>query len=308
MMAKTKTAGAGMSASLKPKLTKQKKTKVARVRHFGIPGLGRIAFSRDPCEADLFRKHFLSTNLSAIVRNPYGELVEERNLGSGLITNLGVIALAYDFGVPAPAKTVNAVNLFKLLKWHQWGKGTTAAKESDWKLETQEEIETEAFKGKEATSTVTWGPKWSERRWVSTATLVAKNAGPVAITEWGLFGDQEPKGTEKTGAAVAPSATTFAVEAGSLTASSVEVRGNVNKVIWIKETEEPLGLVTSNTTGVVTVGGFIKAGTEITGVAKESSKYNFYPLMWDRRVFSPINVEKGNSIEFPYSLEFKLGG
>src|ERR1700689_1616864 len=78
-----------MNASMQPIVYRRRKAR--RVRNFGIPGLGRIAFSRDPGEAALFAERFLRTRLEAIITNPYGELVERIDLGSGKVTNLGVL-------------------------------------------------------------------------------------------------------------------------------------------------------------------------------------------------------------------------
>lgn len=311
MMAKTNSTGMGLNASLKPKLFKQKKTKVARVRNFGIPGLGRIAFSKDPGEANLFSEHFLKTRLSAIVRDPYGYIVEEHDLGSGVVTNLGVFAMAYDATWPAEAKKPH--NVFSTLQWHQWGTGITGTAETyNWKLETQAEVETAKFKAIKATTTVKVTDLYSTRKWVSTATLEA--GGNAAITEWGLFNAEEPKGAEETGGTAAPTETTFTGEkSGSFVESTTEALGSAQSVIWTKNTggaAESVGLILSCTKEVATIPakGWIKAASEAEAPNPEKgTKYNKFPLMWDRRKFEPINVAKGNTITFPYELRIEAG-
>src|ERR1035441_4127892 len=92
MMAKTKTTGLGMGGSLKPKLTNKR----SKVYSFVIPKFGRFAYTRDPGEAGMFLSSMLKTHLGAIIREPDGRIIEEYDLGSGLITNIGVTALAND--------------------------------------------------------------------------------------------------------------------------------------------------------------------------------------------------------------------
>jgi len=66
------------------------------VRTLRIPGLGRVAFTKDPGDSGLFARHYLKRKLTAYHRNSKGELLDERDLGSGLVTNVGVLSLAND--------------------------------------------------------------------------------------------------------------------------------------------------------------------------------------------------------------------
>src|SRR4029077_11664315 len=60
-------------------------------------------------------------------------LIKDYNLGSGLVTNVGVLAMAND----ALWSVTNAPNnLFRTLKYHASGTGATAAASTDIKLQT----------------------------------------------------------------------------------------------------------------------------------------------------------------------------
>src|SRR3954469_25764790 len=92
--------------------SKQAKTKSRRVLNFGIPKLGQVALSRDPGDASsLFSQHFLRTNLRMRKFDNYGQLMLDENLGAGLVTNVGVLALAEDAKMKSEAKAKEPFNL-----------------------------------------------------------------------------------------------------------------------------------------------------------------------------------------------------
>lgn len=287
----------GLAASMNPRLLSPNGK---RVRTITVPGFGRIALTRDRGEGGLFDQLLISTRLRAIVREPDGKLVEEHDLGSGLVTNVGVLCLAADFGVPGVSTT--PANLFANLKWHAWGTGATAAAVTDIKVQTP--AAPNATEATEGTNTLTANGE-GKPKLVSTSKITAGST--LAITEWGIH-------TAKVLAAAtgepltAVSATTGTTTGTALTASSATAIGETLKIVNASESEEVWGLITKNTTSVVTVSAWYKASSGAVKEPASTSKYKIRPVMFDHRVFAAINVESGNVIEFPWELEVKSGG
>ena len=301
-----------MSASLKPRLTNKK----SKVYSFIIPKFGRFAYTRDPGEAALFMGSMLKTHLGAIVREPDGHIIEERDLGSGLITNIGVTALANDSNWQTEA--AEPINTLNVCKYHNWGKGITAAAQTDFKLQTQGENEVGVKKAIAASANAELSyVAAGNAKLISKGKLEAKAAGPVAITEWGLFSGAYTEGevAEKTATNAGANATTTFTDTAKLskpgeTASAAKVRGAQNYILYVPgaETETCYGLITKNTAEVATVPAWVKAASATTAATpSKTAKYFILPVMWDHRVFAAINVEKGNIIEFPYELTIEGG-
>ena len=316
----------GFGGSVKPKRYKDEaaqakaRAKRSKVYSFSIPGgLGRFAFTRDRGEGGLFQTSQLRSHLGAVLYAPdvsvrgqirRGKIIDEYDLGSGLVTNIGVTALGYD--AQWTAETTELINTLAACKWQQWGTGKTAAAQTDFKLQTLAENELHKKEGVEATNLLKWLATGNAKL-ISTATLTEEAAGPVEISEWGLFSAKNILGTEKTAVnAGANTATTF-TDTGGLVAPGTEAsgakkRGAQNYVLFAKEAEEAYGLIEKNTTEVATVAGFSKAASAAeAAVPSKTSKYFILPVMFDHRVFAVINVEKGNKIEFPYELEIQGG-
>jgi hypothetical protein len=321
MASKTDNFNVGLSADLKPRLVKHygSEQKKSKVRSIGIPGLGRFAHTRDNGEADLFTTRMFSTSLGAILRAPDvsirgrvrpGPILDEFDLGSGKVTNIGVTALANDSNWTA--ETAEPLNTFEVQKFINWGTGATAAEAYNWKLQTQAENESGKKEAVAASSSVL---KWfgtGNAKIIITGTLEANLAGPTAITEWGLFSAAKTEGTTPK-AATSTSGTsltdTTKLPAPGTEASGAKKRGAQQYVMWAEKTESVYGLILKNTTEEVTIPGWVKNAEAATGTTPEATtKYVIYPVMWDHRVFAAINVEKGNKIEFPYELEIKSGG
>lgn len=292
----------GLSATLKPRLIRPR---VPRVRQIHLPGrLGRLAYTPDRGAADPFGAGalLLSTKLSAIVRDPAGRPIAEHDLGSGLVTNPGVLCLANDFAWASPSAA--AVNTFASLKFHAWGTGITAAATTDIKLQTP--AAPTATNAQTANSTALTANGEGKPKFVSIAKVVA--GGALAITEWGIFtGESLADATGEP--ATASSATSITATATPYTASSTTVRGKELFVVHATEAEEVWGLVTGNTTSVLSVPAWYKVSNGAAGATPSaSSKYKIRPVMFDHRVFAAINVETGNTIEFVWELEIKSGG
>ena len=246
------------------------------------------------------------TNLRATVFRK-GQLDEMIDLGWGLTTNVGALALAND-GFWSATNALN--NLFSKLKYHASGTSATAAAATDIKLNTPS-----AFGGQTpvaGVNTLVSAANLQKVTYVATINYT----GTETVTEWGLFayGSTLPAVTALTDATGSPftagSATSGTVTATPLTASSSTVMGqqmsifdntNATRVSW--------GLVTSNTTSVITVPAWYKTADGTAGTAPvNADTYVIRPIMWDHRQFTGIGVNSGDSIQFTYTLTYASGG
>lgn len=267
-----------------------------------------VALVRDPNGgADWFPGGIgFNSHLAADVLRCNG-LVEHYDLGSGLVTNVGVLALAND----ALWSVTNAPNnLFHFMKYHATGTGVTAAAASDISLQTAS-----ANGGQTPVSgTQVLVSAANLQKYQTVATV--NYTGSEAVTEWGLFAYDSALPTtanlsDATGSPfTAGSATSGTVTGTPLTASSTSVMGqqmsifqntNATRVSW--------GLVTSNTTSVITVPAWYKTADGTAGTAPvNADTYVIRPIMWDHKVFAAINVINGDAIQFTYTLTINSGG
>lgn len=241
------------------------------------------------------------------VRNFYKLLYRnktELDLGSGLVTNVGVLALANDWNLAGPSGA--PINTIKLANYHVSGTGATAAATTDIKLQTQ------STNGGQT-------PVAGTQSLVSAANLqkyqtVATIAytGSEAVTEWGLLcGTIGGAISATTGTPfTAGAATTGTVTGTPLTASTSTVQGQQQTIFENTGNATPSwGLVLSNTTSVVTVPAWYKVSDGTTGAnPANTNAYTIRPVLWDRKVFAAINVVNGDSIQFTYTLTVTSGG
>jgi hypothetical protein len=270
--------------------------------------VGKYALVRDPNgEATWFPGGIgFNTHLQA---DHYrgGRLYEKYDLGSGLVTNVGVLALAND----SLWSVTNAPNnLFRFLKYHASGTGSTAAAATDIKLQT-------------ASGNGGQTPVAGTQVLVSAANLqkyqtvaTISYSGTEAVTEWGLFAYDStlPAVTALSDATGSPftagAATSGTVTATPLTASSTSVMGQQMSIFENTGNATPSwGLVTSNTTSVVTVPAWYKVSDGTAGAnPANTNTYVIRPIMWDHKVFSAINVVSGDAIQTTYTLTISSGG
>jgi len=274
--------------------------------------LGRVVFGYER-RGEAQRTLIFSSNLRAKVfrRLNSGLIVAEKeiDLGSGLTTNVGALALAND----ALWSATNALNsLFAKMKYHSSGTSATAAAATDIKLNS-------AITG--ATTNVVAGTQVlvsaaNLQKYQTVATILYDAGGPYTVQEWGLFsfGSSLPATTTLTDTTGSPftagTATSGTVTATPLTASSGTVMGqqmsifdntNATRVSW--------GLVTSNTNAVVTVPAWYKTADGTAGTTPvNADTYVIRPIMWDHRQFTSIGVANGDSIQFTYTLTIASGG
>lgn len=230
------------------------------------------------------------------------------DLGSGLVTNVGVMAMAND---PSWSASLNLATL-KLANQHATGTGATAAAATDFKLQTPSaqggQTLVAGAQSIDSTSTMAV-PKYKT---VATITYT----GTEAVTEWGLF-TSSVTGTAlsvTTGTPMtAVTATTFTATGTPYTASSSSVQGLQQSII-MPGTTTVIGLINSNTTSVGTLvnngttGWFTQAAQTAGSTPGSTEAFTLRPVMWDHKVFSAINVANGDSIQFTYTLTVNSGG
>lgn len=279
-----------------------------------IPGMGRVAFTRDQGEGELLGRQYFASTLQAVHRNRRGEVVDVRELGSGLVTDVGVLSLANDFAWPAPSAA--AINILRLANKHASGTGVTAAAVTDIKLQTPSanggQTLVDGVQSLVQAATAGTGTTGTQK-YQSVATI--NYTGSEAVTEWGLFGNLGAIGgsalSSSTGSPfTAGSASTGTVTGTPLTASSATVQGQANTLIErTSGTNLSWGLILSDTTSVVTVGAWYLVSSGAAGQAPANTEtYVIRPVIWDHRVFSAINVNNGDSIQFTYQLTPNQGG
>lgn len=246
------------------------------------------------------------THLAAVHKRG-SEAVKKYDLGSGLVTNVGVLALANDY-----AQTVTNAphNLFKALKYHASGTGATAAAATDIKLQTPS-----ANGGQTPVAgTQVLVSAANSQKYQSVATI--SYTGSEAVTEWGFlaYDSTLPATSALSDATGSPftagSATSGTVTGTPLTASSSTVQGQIMSIFENTGNATPSwGFVTANTTSVVTVPAWYKVSDGTTGAnPANTNAYVIRPILWDRKVFSAINVVSGDSIQFTYTLTITSGG
>jgi hypothetical protein len=274
-----------------------------------IPGFGRIALAYErhgeavlfpgglDWRSNLWLKHF----------DPRGRLVEERDLGSGLTTNVGSLALANDY---AQVVTNAPHNIFRAMKYHASGTGATAAAATDIKLQTP------STQGGQTpvVGTQVLVSSANLQKYQSVATIAY--TGGESVTEWGIFcyDFTLPAVTALSDATGSPftagAATTGTVTGTPLTASSSTVQGQIDSVFEnTNATRISWGLAISNTTSVITVPAWYKTADGTAGTAPvNADTYVIRPVMFDHRVFTSVGVSSGDSIQFTWTLTIASGG
>jgi len=278
-----------------------------------IPGFGRIGIIYERVGESLSAPGGLRFRSNLRLAHFRGQKqIDERDLGSGLTTNVSALALANDSNWSA----TNALNsLFAKLKWHASGTGATAAAATDIKLQTAFTANTTPIvSGTQVLVSAANLQKWQT---VATINYDTGTGNPTAITEWGIFayGSTLPATTalsDSTGTPfTAGTATTGTVTGTPLTASSSTVMGQQLAIIENTGNATPhWGLITSNTTSVVTVPAWYKVsdGTAAGVTPANTNAFVHRPIMFDHRVFSAVNVNNGDSIQFTYTLTINSGG
>lgn len=260
-----------------------------------LPGIGRIGFTRDPGEAGIFARQMFETELFAIHRDGDGVIIHEHDLGSGLVTNVGVMALANDFG------WATGFNTLRLANNHASGTGATAAAATDIAMQTlAAPTTTTAVAGVQSLVSAA-----NAQTYKTVATI--NYVSTLAITEWGLHTASALSVTTGT-PLTADSATTATATGTPYTASTGTVQGEQQLVIRTGTTTV-YGLILANTTSQLTIPAWYKVADGTAGATPGSTEaFSLIPVMLDHKVFAAINVASGDSIQFLYSLLVNSGG
>ena len=281
-------------------------------RSVRIPGFGRIIFTRDPGVATRFAREQFQTHLSAVHRDGDGKLKKVYDLGSGTVTNVGVLSMANDWNWASPSGA--AINTLKLQNYHAVGTGTNAAAITDIQLQTlAAPTTTTAVTGAQSLVAGSAAGNNDAASIQTYQTVATTNfSGPAAITEWGLFNAATLSAT--TGSPFSgntATSTTASVTGTPFTASSTTVQGQ-QQFIFQDTTAGPKfwGLVLSNSTSVITVPAWYTttAGSVSSVNPVNADNFTIQPVLFDHQVFSAINVINGDSVQWQFKLQIVSGG
>ena len=241
-------------------------------------------------------------------RDGDGAVIDAYDFGSGLVTNVGVLAMCNDFAWSAQ------LNLSTLgtQNFHAWGTGATAAAATDYKIQTLAAPTTAtAVTGAQTLVPPTTFVGPTSPIYKNTATITAGST--LTITEWGLHSPRR-QAPSSTGTPFTATSTTTWTDTGSAqTASSATVRGLQQTVVQ-PGTTAVIGLNVSNTTHVATIAASATTGwytqtTQANGSTPGATEaFTIIPVMWDHKQFTGIGVNSGDSIAFTYSLSINSGG
>jgi hypothetical protein len=261
---------------------------------------GRILATRDLGESHMLASMFFQTRLEADIFRSDGSH-EYHDLGSGLVTNVGVLAMANDPQWAAPSGASSAT--LALQKWHATGTGSTAAAATDMALQTLAAPTTaNAVAGVNSLVSAANAQKFQ-----SVATI--NYTSSLAITEWGLHSAQVLSATTGT-PFTATGASSGTVTGTPYTASSTTVQGEQQLVVF-PGTTTVWGLILSNSTSVLTIptNGWYKVADGTAGSTPGATEaFTIKPVLWDHKVFAALNVNNGDSIQFTYTLTINSGG
>lgn len=263
---------------------------------------GRVGFTRDRGDAGIFGREQFMSHAWAQHRDGDGKLINEYDLGSGLVTNAGVNMMAMD---PTWITAATPFSTLGSMKYHSTGTGATAAAASDFYLQT---VGTH-FSG--ATNNYYTGTQTitAPNIYVTAGTMTY--SGAEAVTEWGLFmSNAAPFAATETGT---PTATTFPDSGAAFTTTGNGLKGWTIEVHATPPVNTPtttvMGLVTANTATSLTIANgwftLANAGASTPGA---TSAYVLYPTMWDHKVFAAINVVASDTLTVTYSLTVTSGG
>jgi hypothetical protein len=256
--------------------------------------LGRVLWTADP--GDAYRLLTFQSRLTARIQRWNGR-EEFRDLGSGLVTNVGVLALANDYAWSAQ------LNLATLAtqNFHATGTGTTAAAATDIALQTLAAPTTATA----VTGTQSLVSAANSQTYRSSATV--NYTSTLAITEWGLHSLATLSST--TGSPfTAASATSWTDTGSAQTASSATVRG-LQQTIVVPGTTAVYGLNLSNTVHVGTIPAWYKTADGTAGSTPGATEtFAIKPVLWDHKVFAALNVNNGDSVTYTYSVLCQSGG
>lgn len=271
---------------------------------FKVPFFGQVAlvFDKNGCASWYPGGLAFRSNLTATYFQD-GKEQGSIDLGSGLVTNIGALALANE-AVTLAAPSGARINTLFLANQHFTGTGATAAAATDFQMQT---ISTNG--GQTAVAGTQTLLSTANSQIYQTVATVAYT-GSEAVTEWGLHTSATRSSTTGTPFTNA-TASTFTATGTPFTASSSTVQG-LQQSIVVPGTTTVWGFIQSNTTSVGTLAsnpGWWKQSDGTAGSTPGNTEaFSVKPILWDHKVFSAINVSNGDSIQFTYKLTVSSGG
>jgi hypothetical protein len=260
---------------------------------------GRLMWTADRGDSLLFGKEVFMSQLTAIHFGADGAIKEARDLGSGLVTNVGVNLLAND-----PAWAAGAT--LKQMNYHAIGTGSTAAAAADFYLQTAN--------GATNLSGTTNGYMTGTQSyvtpnvWKTVATFTF--TGSVAVTERVLTMSNAAALTGRSATSTATGSLTdtgaaFTTAGNGLAGWSVEA----NSAAINTPTTTAMGQISSNTATVLTLlGGWLTLANAGASTPSGTTNYVVYPSIWDHKVFGAFNAINNDTLQFQYSLTCQSGG
>ena len=261
-------------------------------------------WSRDRGDSMMTGNQYFQSHLSAVLVRRDGTR-KEFDLGSGLVTNSGVNLMANDFtwGNGATLKQMN----FQLC-----GTGTTAAAAADVFCQTP--VASGSLTGSTNgffTGTQTYV---SPNIWKNVATFTYN--ATLAITEWSIHMTNAAT-LSRTSAGAAPTNNTFTDTGATYTTSgqglaayTVEIASSILNT----PTTTVMGQILNNTATVLTLQGpsgtsaWLTLANAVASVPGATVAYQVFPTAFDHKVFSAINVNATDTIQFTYQLTINSGG
>lgn len=269
-----------------------------RNRIMNLPFFGRVAIVGDKQgSAEWYPGGIAFHSHLEAIHYHGGRIKETYDLGSGLVTNVGVLAMANDFAWSAQLN----LSTIGLANQHAWGTGTTAAATTDIALQTLAAPTTTAAQaGVQSLISAA-----NLQKYQSVATILA--GGTLAITEWGLHSSGALTGSTGT-PFTATTANSWQDTGSAQTASSATVRG-LQQTVVRPATTTVWGLNLSNTTHIAQIPAWYKVADGTLGATPGATEaFTVIPVLWDHKVFAAINVVSGDSIQFTYTLTVTSGG
>ena len=242
------------------------------------------------------------TNLSAIHRDPRGRLIKQYDLGSGLVTNIGVDLMANDF-------TIAGAPVLKQMNFHGCGTGATAAAAADYYLQTAVAAASlTCSKNGYFTGTQSFV---SPNIYQTVATFTY--AATLTITEWALL---MSNAVNFTGTATSTGNNTLTNTGAAFTTTGNALSGwavEANASAINTPTTTVWGLILSNTATVLTLAGpsggaWLTLANAVAANPTGTTAYVIYPGMFDHKQFTGIGVNSGDTIAFTYKLTINSGG
>jgi hypothetical protein len=265
---------------------------------------GRLLWTKDRGESMQPGNMFFQSHLEAQVIRVDGS-TKRYDLGSGLVTNSGVNLMANDL------TWVTGATL-KQMNYHLSGTGTTAAAAPD--IFCQTPVSSASLTG--STNGFFTGVQSyvSPNIYKTVATFTYNTT--VAVTEWALCMINAAT-LSRTSAGAAPTNNTFTDTGATFTTSgqglaayTIEIAATVINT----PTTTVMGQILSNSATVLTIQGpsasaaWVTLANAVASVPGATVAYQVIPTAFDHKVFSAINVNNGDSIQFTYSLTVNSGG